>query len=136
MNKIVFSNNTEIEISSVTQSGNTLSVSIDTQDVNSVIAKFSDKESTSVMRYYSGVDLIRGYSGFTNLQNVVFTPNVTADIDYEIEDETTSSGFAETFVDRCVVTMKKVSALAAVEIQTAQNTANIDYIAMETGVEL
>lgn len=136
MTKIIFSNNTEIEISNVTQSGDTLTVTIDTQDVNSVIAKFNNKESTSVMRYYSGIDLIRGYSGYTNLQNVVFTPNVTADIDYEIEDETTTSGFAETIVDRCVVNMKKVSMLASVANQTAQNTANIDYLAMETGIEL
>lgn len=136
MNKIAFSNNTEIQILSVTQSGDTLTISIDTNDVNSVIEAFSDKEATSVMRYYSGVDLIRGYSGFTELQNVVFTPNVTADIDYEIEDETTASGFSETFVDRCVVTMRKVSALTAVANQTVQNTANIDYLAMETGIEL
>lgn len=136
MNKIVFSNNTEIEISSVTQSGDTLSVYINTNDVNSVIEKFSDKESTFVMRYYADTDLIRGYSGYTDLQNVVFTPNVTADIDYEIEDETTSSGFAETFVDRCVVAMRKISALTSVANQTAQNTANIDYIAMETGIDL
>ena len=88
------------------------------------------------MRYYADVDLIRGYSGYTNLQNVVFTPNVTSAIDYEIEDEATASGFAETLVDRCVVTMRKVSALTAVANQTAQNKADIDFIAMETGVEL
>lgn len=136
MNKMVFNDGSETEIATAGQFGNTLKVEIDTQDVNSVIAKFGNKEATSIMRYYSGIDLIRGYSGYTNLQNVVFTPNVTANVDYEVEDQTTTSGFAETIVDRCVVTMQKASMLASVANQTAQNTANIDYIAMETGVEL
>lgn len=136
MNKIIFSDNTEIKISDVTQSGGTLTVTIDTNDVNSVIEKFTDKDATSVMRYYADTDLIRGYSGFTNLQNVVFTPNVTEDINYEVEDKSTESGFVEQIVDRCVVTMRKASMLSAVANQTAQNTANIDYLAMETGIEL
>lgn len=136
MNKIVFSDNTEIQISDILQSGDTLTITIDTDNVNSIIVKFKNKDATSVMRYYADADLIRGYSGFTNLQNVVFTPDVTANINYEVEDKTTASGFAETIVDRCIVTMKKTSMLASVASQTAQNTANIDYLAMETGIEL
>lgn len=136
MNKIVFSNNTEIQISNVTQSGDTLTVTVDTPDVNSVIERFRNKQATSVMRYYAGADLIRGYAGYTKLLGASFTPDVVVDINYETEDATTESGFAEQVTDRCIVTMKKVSMLATVAGQTAQNTANIDYLAMETGVEL
>lgn len=136
MNKIVFSNNTELEISNVTQSSDTLTVTVDTSDVNSVIEKFRDKSATSVMRYYSGTDLIRGYAGFTKLQDISFVPDVVVSTNYEIEDPTTESGFAEVTKDRCIVTMKKVSMLVSVAGQTAQNTANIDYLAMETGIEL
>ena len=39
-------------------------------------------------------------------------------------------------MDRCIVTMKKVPMIVSVANQTAQNTANIDYMAMETGIEL
>lgn len=136
MNKIIFANQTEIEISGVTQSGDTLTVSINTDDANSVIEKFSDKSATSVMRYYSGIDLIRGYSGFTILENVKFAPDVVTHIDYETTDQYTESGFVEEKTDRCVVTMRKETILAFVAQQTAQNTANIDYLAMEAGVEL
>lgn len=136
MNKIVFSNNTEIQISNVTQSGDTLIVTVDTSNANSVIEMFRNKQATSVMRYYTGTDLIRGYVGYTKLQDVTFTPDVMTDINYALEDATTESGFAEQVTDRCTVTMKKVSMLATVAGQTAQNTANIDYLAMETGVEL
>ncbi len=136
MNKIVFSDNTEIQISNVTQSGDTLTITADTQDVNSVIEKFRNRSATSVMRYYSGIDLIRGYAGYTKLHEVSFTPDVVTDVDYATEDPVTESGFTELVTDRCVVTMKKVSMLASVAGQTAQNTANIDYLAMETGVEL
>ena len=36
MNKIVFSDNTEIQISNVTQTGDTLIVAVDASDANSV----------------------------------------------------------------------------------------------------
>lgn len=136
MNKIVFSNNTEIQVSDITQSGDILTITVDTLDANSVIEMFRDESTTSVMRYYIGTDLIRGYAGFTKLQNVSFVPDVVVGINYEVENVTTESGFAEETTDRCIVTMKKVSMLASVAGQTAQNTANIDYLAMEAGVEL
>lgn len=136
MNKIIFSDNTEIQISNVTQSGDVLTVTVDTSDANSVIEKFRDKSKTSVMRYYSGVDLIRGYAGYTRLQDIKFSPDVVTSIDYTTEDPETESGFTEETTDRCIVTMKKVSMLVSVAGQTAQNTANIDYLAMEAGIEL
>lgn len=136
MNKIVFSNNTEIQISDITQSGDTLIITTDTSDANFVIEKFRDKFATNIIRYYSGVDLIRGYAGFTKLHDVSFVPDVVIDTNYEVEDPTTESGFSEETTDRCIVTMKKVPMITSVASQTAQNTANIDYLAMETGIEL
>lgn len=136
MNKILFSDNTEMQIEKVTQSGDVLNISINTSDATSVIAKFRDKSATSVMRYYSGIDLIRGYAGFTMLQRVSFAPNVIINIDYETEDKETESGFLEQTADQCTVTMKKKPLIVSVAGQTAQNTANIDYLAMETGIVL
>ena len=136
MNKIVFSDNTEMQIADVTNGGDTLTITIATSDANSVISKFRNKTATSIMRYYSGIDLIRGYAGFTKMQDVRFEPDVVTSVNYAQTDQTTESGFAEETTDRCVVTMKKVSMVASVANQTAQNTANIDYIAMESGIEL
>ena len=136
MNKIIFADNTEMQIANVTNSGDTLTVTVDTTDANSVITKFRSKAATSVMRYYSGIDLIRGYAGYTKMQDVRFEPDVVTNIDYATTDQTTESGFAEETADRCIVTMKKVYMIASVANQTAQNTANIDYLAMETGIEL
>ena len=136
MNKIIFSDNTEIQISNITQSGDTLTIAIDTSDANYVIDKFRDKLATAVMRYYTDTDLIRGYAGYTKMHDVRFEPNVVTSVDYNTTDQTTESGFVEYTTDRCIVTMKKVSMLVSVAGQTAQNTANIDYLAMETGIEL
>ena len=136
MNKIIFSDNTEMQIADVTSDGDTLTVTVDTSDANSVIEKFQDKTATSVIRYYSGIDLIRGYAGYTKMQDVKFEPNVVTSVDYTTTDQTTESGFAEETTDRCIVTMKKIPMIASVANQTAQNTANIDYLAMETGIEL
>lgn len=136
MNKIIFADNTEMQIANVTNSGDTLTVTVDTTDANSVITKFRSKAATSVMRYYSGIDLIRGYAGYTKMEDVRFEPDVVTSVDYTTTDQTTESGFVEESTDRCVVTMKKVPMIASVANQTAQNTANIDYLAMETGIEL
>lgn len=136
MNKIIFANQTEIEISDITQSGDTLIVTINTNDVNSVIGKFRDESATSVMRYYSGIDLIRGYSGFTIFETVKFVPDVVVNINYGETDQYTDSGFVEEKADQCVVTMKKKPLISSIASQTAKNTANIDYLAMESGVEL
>lgn len=136
MNKIIFADNTEMQIADVTNSGDTLTVTVDTSDANSVINKFQSKAATSVMRYYAGTDLIRGYSGFTKMQDVRFEPDFVKNVDYTQTDQTTESGFVEYTTDRCIVTMKKVSMLVSVAGQAAQNTANIDYLAMEAGVEL
>lgn len=136
MNKIIFADNTEMQIADVASGGDTLTVTVDTSDANAVISKFRSKAATSVMRYYAGTDLIRGYAGYTKLQSVEFDPDVVVSVDYAETDQTTESGFAEETTDRCIVTMKKVPMLASVANQTAQNTANIDYLAMETGVEL
>ncbi len=136
MNKIVFSDNSEIQIFGVSQSADTLLITIDTSDVNDLAQKFQNRSLTKVMRYYAGIDLIRGYSGYTNLKNISYTPAVTVSVDYATEDPTTESGFSEERADKCVVTMEKTSMLASVAGQTAQNTANIDYLAMEAGLEL
>lgn len=136
MNRIVFSDNTEIQINEVSQAADALSITIDTSDINELSEKFQNKSLTKVMRYYSGIDLIRGYSGYTNLKNISYIPQVTVSVDYSTEDPTTESGFVEETVDRCIVVMARASMLASVAGQTAQNTANIDYLAMEAGLEL
>lgn len=136
MNKIIFSDNTEIQISDIIKSGDILTITIDTSDANSVIEKFRNKSATDVMRYYAESDLIQGYAGYTNLQNVKFEPDVVTNVNYNTTDPTTESGFVEETMDRCIVTMKKVPMIVSVANQTAQNTANIDYMAMETGIEL
>ncbi len=136
MNKIIFADNTEMQIADVTNSGDTLTVTINTTDANCVIKKFRNKTATSVMRYYSGIDLIRGYAGYTKMQDVRFEPDFVTSVDYTTTDQTTESGFSEETTDKCIVTMKKASMIASVANQTAQNTANIDYLAMETGIEL
>lgn len=139
MRKIRFADNTEINISDVAKTDREVSVKVEINEENtldSVVETFSDQTKTAVMRYYVGDDLMDGYAGYTKMQNAVYQPNVTTSIDYEQTYPTTESGFAETKVNLLTVTMQKASAISIVSQQTDQNTANIDYIAMETGVDL
>lgn len=137
MNKIRFANDTEMEVSGVTQAGDTLKIETETADMNAVVGSFRDNAAaTSRMRYYVGTDLLRGYTGYTLLAGVEFTPDVVSGIDYEMEDETTESGFAEIKVDKVTVIMRRVDKVTQVAAAAEQLAANLDYVAMETGIEL
>lgn len=137
MNKIRFANDTEMEVAGVTQAGDTLRIDVKTADVNAVIGSFRDNlAATSRMRYYVGTDLLRGYTGYTLLTGVEFTPDVVSGIDYETEDETTESGFAEIKVDEVTVIMRRVDKVTQVAAAAEQLAANLDFVAMETGVEI
>ena len=108
MKKIVLKSGKELEIDGITQSGKFLQISIKSSDVKSIIDTFSNSENTAVMRYYVGTDLICGYAGFKKFVSLKYTPDVIASINYEQEDATTESGFADSHVAVCTVHMEKV----------------------------
>lgn len=137
MHKIRFANDKEMEVSGVTQAGDTLKIEIETADVNSVAASFRDNAAaTSRIKYYVGSDLLRGYAGYTKMTGIEFTPDVVTNVDYETEDATTESGFAEVKVDKVSVTMQRVDKVTRIAAAAEQLAANLDYVAMETGIEL
>lgn len=107
MRKIVFKSGKELEIDGITQSGKSLQISIKSSDVRNIIDTFSDSGNTAVMRYYVGTDLMCGYAGFKKFAGLEYTPDVIASINYEQEDATTESGFAESHVNVCTVHMEK-----------------------------
>ena len=96
MKKIVFKSGKELEIDGISQSGNSLHISVLSKDVASIIETFSNPDNTAVMRYYVGIDLMCGYAGFKKIARLEYTPNIVSSIDYTQEDKTTESGFAET----------------------------------------
>ncbi|WP_321024801.1 hypothetical protein [Eisenbergiella porci] len=137
MNKIRFANDIEMEVAGVSQAGDSLQIELETTDVNAAINSFrNNAAATSRMRYYVGADLLRGYTGYTKLVEVEFQPDVVTGIDYEIEDGTTESGFSEIKMDKVTVSMKRVDKVAQVAAAAEQLAANLDYVAMETGVEI
>lgn len=134
MHKIRFSNDTEIEVCGVSQAGDTLSIQIETSDLNAVREAFKDKpEATRRMRYYVGSDLLRGYAGYTKLSGITYQPDVVKDIDYSVEDDTTESGFAETVVDMVTVQMLKTAdnasaAVSALDTRVTNVEADVQSI--------
>ena len=134
MNKIRFSDNTEIEVSGVTLAGDTLSSQIETSDLNTVRNAFKDKPlATNRMRYYVGTDLIRGYAGYTKLTGIEYQPDVVQEVDYSIEDDTTESGFVETVSDVVTVKMRKsveatTAAVSALDTRVTSVEADVQSI--------
>lgn len=109
MKKITFKSGKELEIENISQSGENLMITTQTDNVNNLIEMFNDEGNAAVMRYYIGADLMQGYAGYTKLKEIQFVPGVVRNINYEVEDDTTKSGFAEETVDQCIVRMEKAS---------------------------
>lgn len=136
MKKIRLVDQTEIEIYNITQSGDTLQIDILNGDATALEETFKDADNLSVIQYYVEEDLMIAYARFDQLQSYVKRMFQVLAVDYTIEDETTDSGFAETKADVLTVTLAKLPKIVDVANQTDQNTADIDYIAMETGVNV
>ena len=136
MKKIRLVDQTEIEIYNITQSGDTLQIDILNGDATALEETFKDADNLSVIQYYIEEDLMIAYARFDQLQSYTKIMGQVLAVDYTIEDETTDSGFAETKADVLTVTLAKLPKIVDVANQTDQNTADIDYIAMETGVNV
>lgn len=136
MKKIRLVDQKEIEIYNITQSGDTLQIDILNGDATALEETFKDADNLSVIQYYVEEDLMIAYARFDQLQSYVKRMSQVLAVDYTIEDETTDSGFAETKADVLTVTLAKLPKIVDVANQTDQNTADIDYIAMETGVNV
>lgn len=126
MGRLLFYDDTEVEISNISSTSDNLKIEIDSSDVNNIIEKFKDNPTaTYIMRYYEGIDLLRGYAGYMKLENVQYIPDVTVSINYETTDSNTESGFKETKIDRVIVTMKKGAT------QTTSGTEDVFAIATD-----
>lgn len=136
MKRIRLTNQTEIEVYNISDTKESLTVSFLNADSNSMEAVFLSAENLAVIQYFVGSDLMKGYAGFTKLQKYEKQMGVTISIDYATPDPSTESGFAETTVDILTITLIRPSRIVEVAAETAQNTADIDYIAMETGVSV
>lgn len=136
MKKIRLNNLTEVEIYDISDTVDRLSISILNADSNAMEELFSNADNTSVIQYYVGTELMKGYAGYTELQGYNKKMNQTISTDYTTTDASTESGFVETKADIFSVTLTKPAQITIITTQVEQNTANIDYVAMETGVEL
>lgn len=136
MKKIRLVDQTEIEIYNITQSGDTLHIDILNGNATSLETTFADADNLSVIQYYVDTDLMCAYAKFDQLQSYIKRMDQVLSMDYTTPDETTDSGFAETKADVLTITLAKLPKIVAVANQTDQNTADIDYIAMETGVNV
>lgn len=139
MDVLKFKNDEELEIISAVKSEVELEVHTKVNEdmsVNDIIELFSDPSKTEVIKQYFNGEIIGGFAGYTKLQSITYQPNMVMKIDYEQSDPTTNSGFVEEKENIVIVIMHKESAIDAIAQQTNKNTANINYIAKESGIDL
>ncbi len=136
MKKIRLLDQTELEVYNISDAGNTLSIDMLNADSSAMEAVFSNADNLAIIQYFVGSDLIKGYAGYTEIQRYQKNMGQVISIDYATPDSSTKSGFAEEVADIFTVILIKPEKIESVEAQTEQNRADIDYIAMETGVEV
>lgn len=136
MKKIRFNDLSELEIYDITESGDILTIDILNAAAGDMETLFSARDNLSAIQYFVGTDLIRGYAGYTELREYGKKMGQTISTDYSTPDAATRSGFAETVADILTVTLTRPSEVRTIASRAAQNRADIDYIAMETGVEV
>lgn len=136
MKKIRFNDLSELEIYDITESGDILTIDILNAAAGDMETLFSARDNLSAIQYFVGTDLISGYAGYTELREYGKKMGQTISTDYSTPDAATQSGFAETVADILTVTLTRPSEVRAIASRAAQNRADIDYIAMETGVEV
>lgn len=150
MKKIRLVDNTEIEIYNITESGSTILIDILNADANNMETSFSNSANLETIQYYVGTDLMKGYAGYTEFPWYKKVRNQTIDIDYNTPDPSTKSGFEETKADIFTACISKPDAVTVVSSQTAenaeqisdiskttaQNQADLYFVAMQTGVSL
>lgn len=137
MKKIRLVDQTEIEVYNITQSGDTLQIDILNGDATALEETFRDSDNLAVIQYYVDADMMCAYAKFDQLQSYTKRMSQVLDVDYTTPpDESSDSGFAETKADVLTVTLAKLPKIVAVADLTEQNRADIDYIAMETGVNV
>ncbi len=150
MTKIRLVDGTEYEIYNKSDTDTSLTIRILNADSTAMQTALTNKTNMAVIQYYVGTELIKAYADFVNLQGYRVYMNQTISIDYNTLDKTTASGFAETKANIFEAYITKTAAITTVATQTSANTeqiidvaqtvaktkADIDYIAMETGVSL
>ena len=134
MKKIRLVDQTEIEIYNITESGSTLCIDILNGDANAMETAFSDSDNLTTIQYFVGTDLVKGYACYTKLQNYQKRMDQVIATDYATPDATMDSGFAETKADILTVVLDKPAKIDAVESETEQLRADVDYLYMESGV--
>lgn len=136
MKKIRLTDQTEIEVYRISDTDKSLTISLLNADANKTEKVFCNSSNLDIIQYYVGADIIKGYAGFTKLQKYEKLMDQTLSIDYSVPDASTESGFAEEKGNILTLTLIRPSKITAIAAKTEQNTADIDYIEMEMGVNV
>ena len=65
MNKLRFSDNTEMEVFGVSCAGNILKIKVPGTGLDTLVSTFKDQAKLSPLRYFEDNALLRGYAGYT-----------------------------------------------------------------------
>jgi len=129
MEMIKFSNGVKYAHHGVTSTADTLKMSFYDVDKSELEAIARNEEATSIIKLINFNEetldekVIKGYAGYTTLVSLATSFDEVTAINYDVEDPTTESGFAEDKHDVTTLTMYKVAKLVkdVEDLKTSQS---------------
>lgn len=130
MKKIRLANGLEMEVYHIAEADNVLSIEMLNADTTELQEIFSVPTNLTTIQYIVGTEILKGYAGFTTLLGIDSAANQLISIDYSTPDPDTPSGFKEDRETIVTVSLKKPTTIEEIGKQTAENTADIEYLFM------
>jgi hypothetical protein len=138
---IRFANNAFYDAYNMQSTNDMLSFELYDVDKNVLESVLTGKDNLSIIKYLQkdmetlGETLLKAYSGYVNFEQMLTRYGVVTNIDYETQDDSTQSGFAEESHDITTITLRKPSQVESElkklkEAQTIQDGAIADIAGM------
>ncbi len=134
--QIKFANRVSFEVWNIRETNSNLEFSLRDVDKNALEALLKDAQNTQIIKLIEKSNetqdetLIKAYAGYTGLSSMKTDYGVVTDINYEIQDKATDSGFAEEKHDVTFVRMLKRTRLE-LEVKAIKESQNIQDGAIE-----
>ena len=98
---------TELEIENITQAGDSLRIEFKGMSLDDLIATFKVQENLQMIQYYVNTTMMTAYAGFIIYESAEEIANGIVTINQDVLNESTPSGFEETYEDLQKIVIRK-----------------------------
>ena len=133
---VKFANGASYDVQNIRSTDKALDFEVQDVDKNALETILTDKDNVGIIKYMQkdtetqDETLLKAYAGYVNLSRMNTLYGVVTSVDYETQDETTESGFAEEKHNITTITMIKPSK-TEVELERLKTSQSLQDGAIE-----